>query len=60
MYLILKLGAFQMYFCFGKVYDPAWDGFHQEGFRIAWLGKTKTWVWGLGKGLRDARLDPTN
>lgn len=49
-----------MYLCFGKVYDPAWDGFHQQGLRMAWVTKNKAWVWNLGKGLRNARLDPTN
>ena len=59
MYLIFKLGRFQAYVCFGKVYDPSWDRFHDQGVRLAWLGK-KFWVWNVGKGLRDARLDPAN
>jgi hypothetical protein len=54
MLLTLKLGRFQMHLCIGKVYDLYTDDWHQQGCRVAWLGK-KNRVWNFGKGVSNAR-----
>lgn len=48
---MLKLGKFQLYCCFLRVYDPQKEALYRKGFTVVWF----PYSWDSKRGLK--RLD---